>query len=214
MDRRPGGWGRPGAAPTRFAEGGPCAGPVLVALRRPRRNRFRRWPLRSTSGRKGPRRRQDRGYGDTSELALTVEAVEALRTSSPTVTLPARCSAPIRVRCPAGTQKEHHACHHSSLRGVDTARTTEVTAKVKRDPRPGAQRAPRLRRLLPHRGRQRRAELAQLFETPEQTDASTRSSRKWITDENFASAIPNPPKITIGKVVAHSNGAPALAPVL
>jgi hypothetical protein len=32
----------------------------------------------------------------------------------------------------------------------------------------------------------------------------------WITDEDFASAIPNPPKITSGKVVASSDGVAAL----
>jgi hypothetical protein len=34
---------------------------------------------------------------------------------------------------------------------------------------------------------------------------------KWITDEHFDSAIPNPPKITSGKVVAHSDRVPAVA---
>ena len=45
-----------------------------------------------------------------------------------------------------------------------------------------------------------------LFETSEQADASTKLVSKWITDENFTSAIPNAPKITSGHVVAHSNG--------
>ena len=46
-----------------------------------------------------------------------------------------------------------------------------------------------------------------LFETPEQGDESTKVVAKWITDENFSTAIPNAPKITSGKVVAQSNGA-------
>jgi hypothetical protein len=45
-----------------------------------------------------------------------------------------------------------------------------------------------------------------LFETPAQAEESTKVVSKWITDENFSSAIPNPPKITTGKVVAHSDG--------
>jgi hypothetical protein len=45
-----------------------------------------------------------------------------------------------------------------------------------------------------------------LFETPEQADETTKVVAKWITDENFNTAIPNAPKITSGKVVAHSNG--------
>jgi hypothetical protein len=33
---------------------------------------------------------------------------------------------------------------------------------------------------------------------------------KWISDENFNTVIPNPPKITSGKVVAQIEGVPAL----
>jgi len=32
----------------------------------------------------------------------------------------------------------------------------------------------------------------------------------WISDENFGRALPNAPKITSGKVLAHSKGVPAL----
>jgi len=49
-----------------------------------------------------------------------------------------------------------------------------------------------------------------LFETGEQAEESKTLVTKWISDENFNTAIPNPPKITSGKVVAHSNGVPAL----
>jgi hypothetical protein len=49
-----------------------------------------------------------------------------------------------------------------------------------------------------------------LFETSEQADESKTLVTQWIADENFNSVIPNPPKITSGKVVAHSNGVPAL----
>jgi hypothetical protein len=44
-----------------------------------------------------------------------------------------------------------------------------------------------------------------LFETSEQADQSTMLVSKWITDEKLDSAIPNPPKITSGKVVAHGD---------
>jgi hypothetical protein len=49
-----------------------------------------------------------------------------------------------------------------------------------------------------------------LFETSEQADESKNLVTKWISDENFNSVIPNPPKITSGKVVAHSERVPAL----
>ena len=47
-----------------------------------------------------------------------------------------------------------------------------------------------------------------VFETSEQGDESTKIVAKWLTDENFSTAIPNAPKITSGKVVVHSNGVP------
>ena len=49
-----------------------------------------------------------------------------------------------------------------------------------------------------------------LFETSAQADDSTKLVKNWISDENFGSAIPNAPKITSGKVLAHSKGVPAL----
>jgi hypothetical protein len=49
-----------------------------------------------------------------------------------------------------------------------------------------------------------------LFETAEQANDSTKLVTKWISDENLSSAIPNEPKITSGKVVAHSDRVPAL----
>ena len=44
-----------------------------------------------------------------------------------------------------------------------------------------------------------------LFETPEQGKESTNVVATWIRDEKFDSLIPNEPKITSGKVVAHSD---------
>jgi hypothetical protein len=45
-----------------------------------------------------------------------------------------------------------------------------------------------------------------LFETPEHAEESTKTASTWIRDEKFESLIPNQPKVTNGKVVAHSNG--------
>ena len=50
-----------------------------------------------------------------------------------------------------------------------------------------------------------------LFETLEQAEESANLVAKWITDENLNTAIPNPPKITSGKVVAHSDRMVAVA---
>jgi len=44
-----------------------------------------------------------------------------------------------------------------------------------------------------------------LFETSEQADESGKVASKWINDEHFTTVIPSAPKITNGKVVAHSD---------
>src|ERR1041385_2421356 len=92
---------------------------------------------------------------------------------------------------------------HATIRryeGVDTTRTSEVASKVKQTL------VPQLRELpgfagyyLIEAGHGVLSSLG-LFETPAEVDA------KWITDENFSTAIPNAPKITSGRVVAQSNG--------
>ena len=98
---------------------------------------------------------------------------------------------------------------HATIRryeGVDATRTAELTGKVNETL------VPQLRKLpgfsgyyLIEAGNGVLSSLG-LFETSEQGDESTKVVSKWITDENFSTAIPNAPKITSGKVVAHSNG--------
>jgi hypothetical protein len=98
---------------------------------------------------------------------------------------------------------------HATIRryeGVDTARTNELTGKV------NEKLVPELRKLpgfagyyLIEAGNGVLSSLG-LFETAEQADESTKVVAQWIRDENFDSAMPNAPKITSGKVVAHSNG--------
>jgi len=89
--------------------------------------------------------------------------------------------------------------------GVDATRTSEVASKVNETL------VPQLRELpgfsgyyLIEAGNGVLSSLG-LFETPEQADESTKLVSKWITDENLATAIPNAPKVTSGKVVAHSD---------
>ena len=102
---------------------------------------------------------------------------------------------------------------HATIRryeGVDVARTNEVVGKVNETL------VPQLRKL-PGFGGYYLIEAGNgvvssfgLFETSEQADESKTLVTKWISEENFNTVIPNPPKITSGKVVAHSNGVPAL----
>ena len=89
--------------------------------------------------------------------------------------------------------------------GVDPARTSEITGKVTETL------IPELSKLdgfagyyLIEAGNGVLTSLG-LFERQEQVDESTKLVAKWITDEHLDKLIPNAPKITSGKVVAHSD---------
>lgn len=41
------------------------------------------------------------------------------------------------------------------------------------------------------------------YDTAEQAEESTRVASNWVREENFETALPNPPKTTSGHVVVH-----------
>jgi len=103
---------------------------------------------------------------------------------------------------------------HATIRryeGVDASRTNELTGKV------NEKLVPQLRKLPGFAGyyliEADNGVLSSLglFETAAQADESTKVVAQWIRDENFDSAMPNAPKITSGKVVAHSDSMVAVA---
>lgn len=97
---------------------------------------------------------------------------------------------------------------HATIRtyaGVDQIRKDELTSKV------NDLLVPQLRELpgfvgyyLVEAGNGVFTSLG-LFETPEQGAESTKVVTKWIRDENLSTLIPSEPKITSGKIVAHSD---------
>jgi hypothetical protein len=102
---------------------------------------------------------------------------------------------------------------HATIRryeGVDTARTNEVTAKVNETLVADLRKLPGFAGYYLIEAGDGVISSLSLFETAEQAEESNKIVSTWITDENFASAIPNPPKITSGKVVAYSDGVAAL----
>jgi hypothetical protein len=103
---------------------------------------------------------------------------------------------------------------HATIRryeGVDTARTSELAGKVNETLIPQLRELPGFTGYtLVEAGNGVLTSLS-LFETPDQADNSSKIVTKWISDENFAAVVPNAPKITIGKVVAQSNGVLAVA---
>ena len=89
--------------------------------------------------------------------------------------------------------------------GVDQNRSTELTRKVEETL------VPKLEKLSGFAGYwlieadNGVFSSLSLFETPEQSMESTKIVASWIRDEKLETMIPNEPRITSGKVVAHSD---------
>jgi hypothetical protein len=89
--------------------------------------------------------------------------------------------------------------------GFDANRTEELTRKVDESL------VPELRKLEGFSGyyliETDRGVLSSvgLFEHPRQIDEATKVAASWVKSEGLESALPNPPKITTGKVVAQEN---------
>ena len=98
---------------------------------------------------------------------------------------------------------------HATIRrydGVDQNRTTELTSKVTETLVPKLNKLPGFAGYyLIEAGNGVFSSLG-LFETPEQGKESSNVVATWIRDEKLETMIPNEPKITSGKVIAHSNG--------
>jgi hypothetical protein len=98
---------------------------------------------------------------------------------------------------------------HATIRrydGIDQTRTDELTGKVNESL------VPKLRDLpgfvgyyFIEAGNGVFSSLG-LFETAEQGAESTKVASSWVKDEKLETLVPNEPKVTSGKVVAHSNG--------
>jgi hypothetical protein len=103
---------------------------------------------------------------------------------------------------------------HATIRryeGVDATRMNEVTSKVKETLVPQLRELPGFAAYYLIEAGNGVVSSLGLFETSEQADESTKVVARWITDENLNAAIPNAPKITSGKVIAHSDRVLAVA---
>jgi len=90
--------------------------------------------------------------------------------------------------------------------GVDQNRTTELTTKVNETLVPKLSTLPGFAGYYLIEAENGVFSSLGLFETAEQGKESSNVVASWIRDEKLDSMIPNPPKITSGKVIAHSNG--------
>jgi len=90
--------------------------------------------------------------------------------------------------------------------GVDQNRTTELTGKVNETLVPKLSKLPGFAGYYLIEADDGVFSSLGLFETVEQGKDSSNLVASWIREEKLETLIPNAPKITTGKVVAHSNG--------
>ena len=97
---------------------------------------------------------------------------------------------------------------HATIRrydGVDQNRTVELTNKVNETLVPKLSKLPGFAGYYLIEAGNGVFSSIGLFETPEQGLESSKFVASWIRDEKLDTMIPNEPKITSGKVVAHSD---------
>jgi hypothetical protein len=139
--------------------------------------------------------------------ALVVfEAVEASHVALRLSHRPERSREFVRTLLSLIGTKEHHM--FATIRrydGVDQNRTTELTSKVNETLVPKLNKLPGFKGYyLIDAGNGVFSSLG-LFETPEQGMESTKLVTTWIREEKLDTILPNEPKITSGKIVAHSD---------
>jgi hypothetical protein len=103
---------------------------------------------------------------------------------------------------------------HATIRryeGIDVSRIDDVAGKVNETLVPKLRELPGFSGYYLIEGSSGVVRSFGLFETSEQADQSTMLVSKWITDEKLDSALPNPPKITSGRVIAQSDRVLAVA---
>jgi hypothetical protein len=99
---------------------------------------------------------------------------------------------------------------HATIRryeGVEKSRTDEVVKNVDENLLPRLTKMPGFKSYHLIEADNGVMSSIDFFETSEQSDESTRVAATWVRDEKLEKALPNPPKITGGEVIAQkTNG--------
>jgi hypothetical protein len=96
---------------------------------------------------------------------------------------------------------------HATVRryeGIDQSRTAEVTKKVSETLMPNLTKLPGFSGYFLIEGNGVMTSIG-LFETSTQAADSTRVAADWVRDQKLEGALPNPPKVTDGEVIAHKS---------
>jgi hypothetical protein len=137
---------------------------------------------------------------------VVFEAVEALHVLFDCRTDLSAAGSSIGLPVLRGTKEHHMFATIRRYDGVDQNRTMELTNKVNETLLPKLTKLPGFAGYYLIEAENGVFSSLGLFETAEQGKESSNVVATWIRDEKLETLIPNAPKITSGKVIAHGNG--------
>jgi len=98
---------------------------------------------------------------------------------------------------------------HATVRryeGVDETRRQELTKKVNENLIPRLSKLPGFSGYYLIEAGSGVMTSVSLFDTAAQVEESSQLAARWVQDDLLTAAVPNPPKITVGEVVAARTG--------
>ena len=99
---------------------------------------------------------------------------------------------------------------HRRYQGIDQSRMEELSRKVNESLIPRLSNLPGFRGYYLMEAGEDVITSTSLFDTSAQAEDSTRIAAAWTQDEKLEEIVPNPPRVTVRKVIAHEAKAPAL----
>jgi hypothetical protein len=99
---------------------------------------------------------------------------------------------------------------HRRYEGIDQSRIEELTRKVNESLIPRLSKLPGFTGYFLTEAGEGVVRSTSLFETSEQAKDSTRVAAEWMQEEKLETLVPNAPKVTVRKVIAHETKVPVL----
>jgi len=103
---------------------------------------------------------------------------------------------------------------HATVRryeGIDRSRTAELSKKAGESLMPSLSKLPGFSGYYLIEAENGVMTSIDLFDNASQAADSTRIATQWVLDEKLEGALPNPPKVTDGKVIAHKTNGHSVA---
>jgi hypothetical protein len=99
---------------------------------------------------------------------------------------------------------------HRRYEGIDQSRIEELTRKVNESLIPRLSKLPGFAGYYMMEAGEGVVRSTSFFETSEQAKDSTRVAAEWTQEEKLEKLVPNAPKVTVRKVIAHETRVPVL----